>query len=145
VDKLLEEALEPVEKFFRKTGLSHQSVFYNKGVEDKYVEEPRVKFGVNVRLDWEFALKPGQTTPEGISNDDIIDLIMKQIRQDVKELLVDGDVYSSDVLLKAMDGRNKRGKKPKVIAFPQISVYRELIPKKNVIEFTVHFNIYTEW
>jgi hypothetical protein len=138
--KLLHEALEPLKEFYKnndwpesaphdKRGSNSGGLAYREG-------ENR---GRNLRLDFEIH--------EDLEDQDkVTDLMFDQIKYDLEDLLVNGDVeHTTDPLLKAMDGTKKRGAELSHLEFPRAELFRDHKYKKETIEYTLYLKVYTEF
>ena len=96
---------------------------------------------VRLRLDIEFTDHYTRTTPV----QDLADIMITSIRNDVGDILENGDVESSDPLLRLLDGRRTRGKEYKsveIIAARVVSSHKEY---KSSTEYQVFLVLVVEW
>jgi len=95
----------------------------------------------NLRLDWELA-KDQQV----FDSKKILDLMMQQCKNDLADIIENGDEDNrEDALLKSFDGSKKRGKKPVEIEIIAAHLIEELKENKGVVEFTLFLRPYVRW
>lgn len=139
---LLNQALERIKPYLIEyvSQQNPQDTYFNyKGEEDYnyFSSKPTQGEVARLRLDWELAtpMPSGQVLPP----EDIVYLMVWQMRNDLVDLLVNGDVaHVSDPLLKTIDGSRKRGKEAKHIDIFAAHLFVEAKPRKETTEYTLY-------
>lgn len=117
--------IKDVEKFFVENGFGHDVYFET---EDKSRE------GVRLRLDYEL------DNDQGFTHSQVCYLMFQQAHTDLVDLGRNGDVDSMDVLLRSINGANKRGIDwDGTYEITNAVAAAELRPKKNTTEYTAYF------
>lgn len=134
--ELLDETLDKLRDHFYA-----DSIPYSVGEEYNYTNEdidPTAEF-VQLRMDWEL------DEDESLTEEEKIDVMITVIRQDLVEILVNGDKKSSDPLLINLDGSLKRNKEATTVDIFRATLKKEYKEVKNTTEYTLYFTMATRW
>lgn len=104
---------------------------------DYFSSKPTKGEVARLRLDWELAtpMPSGQNLPP----EDVVHLMTWQMRDDLVDLLINGDVSNAtDPLLKTIDGSKKRGKAAEHIDIFAAHLFVEPKPRKKTTEYTLY-------
>jgi len=94
-----------------------------------------------LRLDWELNT---EVMPDA-SNELIVDLILTQMSVDFYDILENGDSSTNYPLLSLFDGKKKVGKDLADIELGDIAIYKEWIPNKKSVEYTIYTRLSPVW
>jgi hypothetical protein len=99
-----------------------------------------------LRLDWELEVDEVKTMAEESRKEYIVDLMIEQMTLDLADLLENGNkTHPEHPLLGALDGKKKVSKELSDITLGDIALYKEYVPKKKSVEYTVYTRVGPVW
>jgi hypothetical protein len=98
---------------------------------------------VMMRLDFELAY---EDSPSEKADEAIVDILVEQLSSDFYDLLENGDADNrTDPLLGALNGKNKVGKELSDVIIGDIALYKEHVPRKKSVEYTIYTRVGPLW
>lgn len=149
---LLDKAFEPVRDYLDTTEpVEVVGSLDSKRFKPYYSPRVLALGGIRMRLDYELAAEsinrqlPFHSPEDKEMTKHVSRLMTEQMKNDLADMMEDGDVDSDYFGLQAFDGAVKRGVDPKSVVIDEVSVFRYYAKKKDCYEYTVYATIYIEW
>ena len=104
------------------------------------MEETRATIA-RLRLDWELS-----DDLKGLTKEEVADLMLAQIKDDLEDLIINGDTeHTSDWLLKNFDGAKKRGTEVDEVDIFSAHLFSQYRDKKEMTEYTLYILLAVTW